>query len=401
MRIAPTAGVAALLITLWIAAGPRAHADDDAQFTVDAARVVRANLVRQLVARFDALTAPGAGYPTYVDKHCRVFPEGRLFPYTLPAIAYGALAADEPDRRAAHLEHAASLLDLAVVNTAAQLKAPRHDLMQLRDMRQQGTWIGQLNLALSIWRCAGGDGRYEALNDHLTKLLVDTMTPLKGKPIDSYPDQSWPFDTAPTLLSIKLHDQIAGAHQAEALIRQHLAWLKAEGTDAATGLPVSRIRTVHDDAKRAPRGCDLSWRLALLAALDADEARRLYDLYVRHFWLERPMIAGFAEWPEGKGDMDVDSGPIVMGIGASASALGIAAARSMHDDARAMRLMVMAHDTPKLTALSVTVDPNNGRATLPGGLPYDPQAVTGMFYGDVTLFYVVTWRDWTPARPAP
>ena len=55
------------------------------------------------------------------------------------------------------------------------------------------------------------------------------------------------------------------------------------------------------------------------------------------------LVTGFREWPVGVDRAaDVDSGPIVSGIGAAASALGIAAARAMGDDALAKRLESVA-----------------------------------------------------------
>ena len=358
---------------------------------------MRAGVIRQLTARFDALLATD-NYHQVAHKQCRIFPEGKLFPYNLPAMAYCSLAADEPDRKQHHLKHAAMLIDLAITNTAAELQVPRGDLMSLRDYRRQGTWLGQLNLTLSVWRCAGGDGRYTKLNDHLTSLLITAMTPLGGAPIESYPQYSWSFDTVPALLSIKLHDQQTGQHRADAMVRDHIAWLKTHGSDPATSLPLSQIRNGQRAVRHPPRGCDLSWRIAMLAQLDADYARRLYDAYVKHFWIQRELIAGFAEWPGGRADMDVDSGPILMGIGASATASGISTAIAMHDNARLMRLLGMVRNLPMMLPMVMEIDPATHRATLPGGLPYDAESITGLFYGDVTLFAMVTWRDWMPLK---
>jgi hypothetical protein len=57
-------------------------------------------------------------------------------------------------------------------------------------------------------------------------------------------------------------------------------------------------------------GCDLAYRVFLLAHIDAARARGTYDAFRRHFWIDRGFLAGFAEWPHGQelGE-DVDSGP--------------------------------------------------------------------------------------------
>jgi hypothetical protein len=61
---------------------------------------------------------------------------------------------------------------------------------------------------------------------------------------------------------------------------------------------------------------------------DRDAALRLYLRYRRIYWVELGVAAGFREWPPGTDrPADIDSGPIVLGVGAAATALGIGAAR--------------------------------------------------------------------------
>ena len=55
------------------------------------------------------------------------------------------------------------------------------------------------------------------------------------------------------------------------------------------------------------------------------------------------LVTGFREWPKGvERAEDADSGPVVSGIGAAASAFGISAARAMGDERLAQRLESVA-----------------------------------------------------------
>jgi hypothetical protein len=146
----------------------------------------------------------------------------------------------------------------------------------------------------------------------------------------SYPGSPmWPADQTVTLLAMKLYDATNGTSLHEEPLRGFVRVLRARA-DPATGLfPSSVSRIANADV---PRGCASSWSALYLAQLDAGMA---LDQYVR----ERDAlgesilgVGGFREWPPGRGGhADVDSGPILFGVGVAASALGLGPARIFHD----------------------------------------------------------------------
>ena len=137
----------------------------------------------------------------------------------------------------------------------------------------------------------------------------------------------------------------------------------------------------------APRGCDLSWRISLLAQLDRREARVLYRRFVKQFWVERVLIAGFAERPNGaEGSEDMDSGPILWRIGLSATGFGVGAAISSGDTLRLLRLQSHLWAGAVLfPALRHAVGPV---------FPFQKQYLTGMLMGDAAMFAMAGWYDW-------
>jgi hypothetical protein len=95
------------------------------------------------------------------------------------------------------------------------------------------------------------------------------------------------------------------------------------------GLPASEVVGVTPTS-RLPRGCALSYTVRYLAEADPLRAQALWDRYRQRFLVEHLLITGFREWSHGtERPADADSGPIVQGVGAAASAFGIAAARAM------------------------------------------------------------------------
>jgi hypothetical protein len=76
-----------------------------------------------------------------------------------------------------------------------------------------------------------------------------------------------------------------------------------------------------------------------LPEADPALAKSWWTAYRRHFLTRVAGVPGFREWPQGvERPADSDSGPIVDGVGAAASAFGIAAARAQGDAALALQL---------------------------------------------------------------
>ena len=108
--------------------------------------------------------------------------------------------------------------------------------------------------------------------------------------------------------------------------------MRKNGTDSKTDLYVSEL-TGKTEYSSIPRGCALSWSLRYMASFAPEEAKNLWIKYKKHFKQEFIFVAGFREWPKEKnGKEDSDSGPIVYGIGAAATAFGIGAANALKDE---------------------------------------------------------------------
>jgi len=345
------------------------------------------NVRGQLLREFEAHLADPPAFRQRALRECRTFPEGDLFPFLFPAMAYTNLAVKGTVERPQAAERVAQLIALAIPSCQARLKPPGEKLENLKSYGNNAVYAGQLNVMLGCYRLVGGDDRYGAIHRRLSDLLHAELVRLDGLPLQSLPTASWPFDTLPVLLSLRLYDKHTGTDRSGPAVRKHLAWIRQEATDPETGLPWSHLAGA---TREVPRGCDLSWRIMLLAHLERPYAEALYPKYAASFWIDRGVLAGFAEWPGGRTRFqDADSGPITDGIGTAATGFGYGAAIAMHDLPRlerlclqlpAMRLMLQeARKTPDSFA---------------SALVYDHKCVTGFLFGDACLFYSVTWQDW-------
>ncbi|KKM23285.1 hypothetical protein LCGC14_1616740 [marine sediment metagenome] len=387
----------AVVIVCGFSAAAGLAADDRAVPAAGGVKVIADVQARLLRAFEDHLDNPRR-YAKLVAKQCRMFPEGDLFPYVLPAIAYANLALGDPKRKDLALKRMGQCIDLAIPGVLRRVRPPGGKLEKLRAFNKNATYLGQLNLALGYYRLIGGDDRYDKMHKRISDVLHTALVERQGRPLESYPQYTWPFDTIPCLVSLALYDRHTGLARSDEIARKHLKWVQDKATDPVTGLPVSRADGRTGKAWGRPRGCDLSLRLALLAHIDRPYATKLYRNYVKHFWIDHGAMAGFAEWPGGKGGrQDADSGPIIMGIGMSATGLGIGAAIAMDDRGRLRRLCAQIPDLKQLMAVALR-PAGRGAKAIGGMIPYRKECVTGFLFGDACLFYAVTWHPLGASR---
>ncbi len=358
-------------------------------------------LQADLRKQFDQYMERPAEYAARVRRECAAFPEGDLFPYVLPALAYAHLAASDAGAAPAAREHMARLIELARPAVARRVRPPNGRLEDMTDYAGHATYLGQYGMALGFYRLIGGDNRYDSARRRINEALDRALVQAKGQPLRSYPTLTWTFDTIPALVSLHAEDLIDGGNRTGPLLQAHVKWLRDRATDRQLNLPFSRIDERTGRSLAPPRGCDLSLRISLLAQIDAGEAKRLYAEYVRSFWSDQGLVRGFREWPPGhNAPGDVDSGPILAGIGMSASGLGISAARAGGDDQRAEMLAVQVlgfqQAMAQLSQLSAAMKPAQKQPPKATS-PY----VTGFLFGDAALFYSVTWRGWKKIATQP
>jgi len=341
---------------------------------------VNASTLRE---QFDhSLKEPDA-YRQRALRECSPFPEGRIYPFAIPALGYANMGLGDAKQRQHSAAQMQKLIDLLVFTMIEDIRPPGGDLNRLAHYQKEGTRLATLNLTLACYALICDDGRYGTLHDRVSLLLRRALTELSGKPLASYPAYTWYFDTIMALLSLELYDRAHGLAQTRPLIEQHFAWLRTHATDTGTGLPLAYPGGL-------PRGCDLSMQICLLQQLDSRTAQRLYADYVRHHWVNFGFIAGFREWPKSKGPSsmgDIDSGPLILGIGPTATGVGIGAAKALSD---ANRLRTLARQLKLLPDFLRRLE-KGGQQLFGGSLSVSSQYVTGFLYGDAVLFYAITW----------
>ena len=90
-----------------------------------------------------------------------------------------------------------------------------------------------------------------------------------------------------------------------------------------TGLIPHSVQFNNKEIEGA-RGCSQSLMLQFLFDIDSTFAKQQFDLYKKHFLTSRLTLAAISEYPKGfDKEGDVDSGPVIWGIGGAGSIVAI------------------------------------------------------------------------------
>lgn len=250
----------------------------------------------------------------------RRFPEGYFFSYVLYGLTWVDVALHDTGRRDEALREARWALERL---DSRQGRAPFDaGLRPARGVFYVG-WSSRLRGG--VIELAGLDApevaRLTADCDALAEAFDET-----GPFLEAYPGQAWPVDSTVAIAALRLHDRLLGPRYRPVID----AWM----TQAAGRLDPDTGLLPHRSAphREGSRGSSQAVIQRFLPEIDPDWAQAQYRRFRSLFVVTRLGQPGVREYPPGRsGAGDVDSGPLILGISASASVVTLGAAR-MHGD---------------------------------------------------------------------
>ena len=259
--------------------------------------------------------------------------EWALGTYQMAALGLGQVALEHPELadelRPAVADAAAALLepDLRSFGTAAWGEGALDAL----DTDQGHAYMGYLNMALGMHRLLEPDTELAGVHDALTEALARRLADAPHALIETYPGEAYPVDVASVAASIALHGRATGTDRG--------AMLAAWGTryqelyvDPDSGLLIQAADASTGTAWDDPRGSGTALAAYFTAFVDAELSEDLYEGLRRSCRVTPLGFGGMREHPHGiPGGGDVDSGPVVFGVGTSATGFALAGAR-LHGD---------------------------------------------------------------------
>jgi hypothetical protein len=291
-----------------------------------------------------AFTGPGTdtarvgAQVTWLDRQLRegagprmqdLLPEGDYFTNVLTGLAAVRVAqATTGGSREAHLRTARhALTELAAPRNArlfAGITSPRGGVF-FRGWR--------LLLLTEIARVTGTGAELDEVRRDAAELQKAFATSATGL-LESYPGQYWPCDNVVGMAAL-VHANILLREDDPCSVAA--GWLDRTRLlrDRATGLLPHRSGR-DGSPEEGPRGSSQSLIQIFLPELAPDEAPAEWTAYRRLFVVREAGLVVVLEFPNGSsGQGDVDSGPLVLGVSLSASAVTLAAARANGDTALA------------------------------------------------------------------
>ncbi len=257
---------------------------------------------------------------------------------TYLVLALANMAIDEPKEQPRYL----GVMD-AIIDETIRLEDSRGMYFFLMDYARHGSFVaqparstfldGEIALMLAARQTLQPNARYTPLLAQRIALLVKYISQGPVMCGESYPDECWMFCNALAGAAVKVSDHVDGRDH-RAFIAQWLTTIKAKVLHHASGLLVSRF-SYDGQPIDGPEGSSI-WMVAhCLQVVDPDFAAKQYRLARQQIGAH---VAGFGyahEWPPTwPGTPDVDSGPIVPILDASAGSSGLAilGAASFGDD---------------------------------------------------------------------
>lgn len=295
----------------------------------------------------DWLDVP-AGDLAFHTGSARFDGEWYLIVHMAAALGFGQTALEHPELAAEHAPLVTRACDRLLLprgrahDVDAWGEDPLATLDAPAERAQHGhlAFLGYANLALSMERRvgAGVTPEHAALGDAVTGALVRRFAASPMGLLESYPGETYPADNAAALASIALHDRAAGAGDPAtdhaAVVARVLGAMRARFTDAASGLLYQRVDSATGAPRDGARASGTAMAAFVLGYAGPDAASPWWDALARQ-WDTVLGFGGVREYPVGAGGTgDVDSGPVILGLGVSASAFGLAAARRAGDAAR-------------------------------------------------------------------
>jgi hypothetical protein len=258
--------------------------------------------------------------------------------YQMASLGLMQVARQHPEKRADYLPAAERCLDrlLSAEVRAFDAEAWRHfggDALETLDAdASHAAYLGYLNVALGLHRQLAPDSRFAAWNDRITEALARRIRNSPTNLLQTYPGETYPVDNAAVAASILLHAQATGADHRAAL-GPWLESFRRVGLDPKTGLLRQAVHWRDGRGTDYPRASGTALACYYLGLARHELSGDLYTALRRQCftsWLGFGLVREYARG-EGRSRADIDSGPVLLGIGFSATGFSLAGAR-LHGD---------------------------------------------------------------------
>jgi hypothetical protein len=261
-----------------------------------------------------------------------LFPEGHVFVNALYGLAWCEFAlakAADPELRPIAIKEA--LFAYSQLETE-EAKSVFHRILNPEYGIFYAGWKNYLlSKILQTDNSFVGHDIYEAQYKVQCALIASALAECNTPYLASYQGQAWPADMCTAMASLRNHDRIFEPKYT-AVIN---GWLKQINSklDPSTQMVPHKVHARTAEITEGTRGSSSSLIIRLLAEIDPAFAKEQYTLYKKHIVSTTFGLPSISEYPIGQPNEggDVDSGPVILGVGFSGTIVAIGTAAAVGD----------------------------------------------------------------------
>ena len=321
-------GVCVLLaIVIWIPCAPHVLSAAGVSPSLNPSSLA-SSMSRRYLSLWSAGDSKKALRETQLGAMRRQNPEWDFMSRTYTVLALANLAKKTPAQSKRYLD----TIDRIIEDTlrAEKSRGMHHFLMayakraSFKHSSQRSLFIdGEIALMLAARRLIKDSPALKEQMIQRVQTFYKQMNAGSVLSAESYPDECWMFGNSIAIAVLHLSDYLDNTRY-QPFIQRWLKMVKTKLIDPQSGMLVSSFK-LDGTHLNGPEGSSLWMVLHCLRLVDPAFAETQYAL-AKKALLRNVMGYAYArEWPESQqGTEDVDSGPIIPGLGASPGASGLA-----------------------------------------------------------------------------
>lgn len=264
------------------------------------------------------------------DRMQNIFPEGYVFTNVLYGLAWCEIGLADTVENNKRLALQEALFAYNQINSAKAKSYFESSLYPNYGIFYLG-WNNYLlsKILLLDSNCANNQN-YKKLYLRNCETIVDAMKNSNSPFLQSYQYQAWPADMCVAMASLKNHEKIFD-NKYQQVVADWVVNVKSK-LDPRTKLISHKVNAENGKTIEGARGCSISLILRFLSEIDSNFAQEQYNLYKKNFVATTFGLPSINEYPIGLcGSGDIDSGPVIFGVGFSGTIVSIGTYSVMGD----------------------------------------------------------------------
>ncbi len=191
-------------------------------------------------------------------------------------------------------------------------------------------YYGHINLMLGCYALLNNDGRFKELHIKVSEAIRKRMQKYPHRHIETYPYETYPPDNSVAAASLRVADMTIGTNYKK-LVDEWIEQSK-KIEYPSNGLIVFQIESKIGKPLQACRGSNIGWNSFFLPLIDEGYAKEQFERFKKNMLWHFLGIAAFREYPKGGWfNVDRDTGPVIFGLGGTATGFSVAGARWSKD----------------------------------------------------------------------